>query len=229
MREHGTRTKYVHEHCHCEPCTRANSASNRARERAKLYGRYDAYVKAGPIRAHVLMLSQSGMGRRRLSELSGVSQSAIQTLKNGTTGKRGGRPPERIRKETAARLLEVQPDPALLAAHSMVPARGTQRRVQALATQGWTLTRIAGQVGWTPQNLDKMLHQDFVLKTTADRVAALYERNWNRKPPVTSRYELAAARRSQTRTSALGWVPPMGWDDIDEDEQAPKVPGERAS
>lgn len=217
---HGTRARYVGEKCRCAPCREANRVYRAEHDRAKLYGRYDAMVAAQPIRAHVLALSTSGIGRRRLAELSGVSPSAIQTLKNGTAGKRGGLPPERIRRETAAALLAVT-EVAAVAPHALVDSRGSRRRVQALVARGWSRTRLAALLNDQVTNLSALLKRDLITREKADEIAALYSRLWDRPSTWKSAAEAVGARRAMNYARQRRWVPPLAWDDIDTDEAPP--------
>lgn len=223
MSTHGTRAHYVKEKCRCGPCRNANRVEQAARERAKLYGRYNPFVDAAPVRAHILALSAAGIGRRRLSELSGVSDTAIQTLKTGTAGKRDGRPPARIRRETAERILAVQLDTATLAPGAHVDARGTHRRIQALAARGWSHNRISGELGLASNNVHVWLRQTHVSRGTADAVSRLYDQLWDKPPPAATPYQVGAVNRTINHARRIGWLPPIAWDDIDTDPEPPAV------
>jgi hypothetical protein len=75
----------------CTTCDRAASRRGLChrcyeshRNRQKLYGRWEtSRVPAEPIRAHVQALRASGVGTRRIEELSGVSRSVIQSVSFG--------------------------------------------------------------------------------------------------------------------------------------------------
>ena len=84
------------------------------------------------------------------------------------------------------------------------PATGTRRRLQALAAIGWPKTVIAPRLGVAPPRLDVILRQANVHRSTAARVAAVYEALAD--TPGPSRYTAGQARR-------CGFVPPIGWDD----------------
>lgn len=104
-------------------------------------------------------------------------------------------------------------------------ARGTVRRMQALAAEGWGTPQIARASGLrsahiyrlqTATPLDKPM-----LRTTAAKHAAMYEQ-LGALPPPTGPY----AKRSRTRAAQHGWVPGLAWNNIDLDEQ-PSAAGQR--
>lgn len=225
MTTHGTRACYVKNKCRRPECREANRVQQKARRTAQLYGRYDAYVDAEPVRKHVEALSIAGVGRRRLAELSGVSQTAIQTLKNGTPSKRGGIPPARIRRETAEALMVIT-GAAQVAPHALVNARGSHRRIQALVARGWSRTRLAGLLGVS--NLTAMLKTSSLTQQKADQIAALYEKLWDKTPSFNSTHEAVGARRAMNFARRNRWAPPLAWDDIDNDE-APAIADEKVA
>lgn len=57
-------------------------------------------VDAQPVLDHVLMLSEAGLGKTRLAQLTGLSQTSIEKLKRGS---------KRVRKETADAIMAVEP------------------------------------------------------------------------------------------------------------------------
>src|SRR6266536_2166700 len=113
-REHGTRARYVsgpdeddqgRHGCRCARCSAANRAAAAVRERLIVYGQWQPFVDAGRARAHLAVLSAAGIGRRRVAELAGLSESAVGKLLHGGPGTR---PPVRwIRSETERKILAV--------------------------------------------------------------------------------------------------------------------------
>ncbi len=99
---------------------------------------------------------------------------------------------------------------------------GTRRRIQALAC-----------IGYSPAVVDRMVGLDshagdiargrtgYVLRDTAARIAALYERLSMTPAPTHTlplRISAAKARRLAVRQ---GWAPPMAWVDIDNPAEQP--------
>jgi hypothetical protein len=86
-----------------------------------------------------------------------------------------------------------------------IDATGTRRRIRALVANGWTLEELGARLGGiTPAAVSRLARWDVVLRSTADRVAALYIDLADTPGPSQK-----SARRARTR----GWLPPMWWDD----------------
>lgn len=220
-RQHGTRSMYT-SGCRCGPCTVANREDAERRNRLKLYGRYDGLVDAGPARAHLTMLSATGIGWRRAAMLAGLSTGAVSKLLYGGPGARP--PSRRVRPETEAAILAVPPAPAMLAPSAPVDATGTSRRLQALAAAGWPLARVATRLGVERGNLGAVMRQAQVTAATAARVRELYEELWDKPCPAVNAYERDGIRRAVAHARRMGWAPPMAWDDdeIDNPRARPK-------
>lgn len=93
-----------------------------------------------------------------------------------------------------------------------IPALGTQRRIRALMTLGWSSTALAQAGGWTSnREIQNLLYaRKYVYRQTAQRVAELYERLCMTEGPS------AITRLHAERNN---WTPPLGWDDIDHDPE----------
>lgn len=203
-----------------------SSHYNTRRERDIAYGRWEpVYVDAEPARRHVLALRAAGMGRRRLAELSGVSDSVISVLVNGRP-ERGTGPSKRITASNAAAILAVPvPDTRHLAAGARVDITGTTRRLQALVAIGWPQGALCHQLGILPTNGTRLFMPrrggGLVLARTATAVAGLYDRL-----SLTTGPSQPARLRARRR----GWAPPLAWDDdtIDNPNATPDL-GERAT
>ena len=213
-RRHGTRAMYVAESCRCGPCTAANRVYASHRNRAQIYGRWSPYVDAGAVRAHLDGLAAAGIGLRRVTHLSGVSRSNLTRILHGSNG----RPPTaRVRRETAEAILAVSAAPA---PGALVPATGTHRRIQALVAAGWSIPRLARQLGMLPSNLHTLLTRDQVIARTATAAAELYDQLWGTRPDESTTAGRASATRARRYAAARGWPPPLAWDDADLDDPA---------
>jgi hypothetical protein len=95
----------------------------------------------------------------------------------------------------------------------LADATGTVRRIRALMRMGWTATQIAAHVGGSKQNIIQMTDGPWVYPATARRVAAVYDRLWDKEPP--------GGRSVHTVNRAIrkGWAGPLHWDDIDTDPE----------
>ena len=93
-----SRACYSAHRCRCDGCRDSNVEYEKARARQVGYGKA-TMVDAAPVLAHVEMLSKAGLGKVRLAQLTGVSETAILKLKRGS---------KRVRKETADAILKVE-------------------------------------------------------------------------------------------------------------------------
>jgi hypothetical protein len=217
-------TCYVIHKCRCTPCRTARGAAETRRNRLKAYGRYDnGLVDAGPVREHIHYLQSCGLGWKRIAELSGAGTTAIGSLiygrKGGNADPRKGEVIKRTTREKAERILAVKPDISVLAPGALMSARGTHRRLQALVCIGWSQTKLATRLGFEMSNFGGVMLRDRVTVKLHLAAAELYEELWNTPPAHESHYDLIAFNRSRNQAKAKGWLPPLTWDDIDNDEQ----------
>ncbi len=221
-RPHGTRARYVHgpgpgsgPGCRCDDCTAANRAAASRRERQILYGRWQPFVDAEPVREHLRALSEAGIGWRRVAELTGVSSGTLSKLRYGGPG---GQPPSRrVRPQTAAAILAITPSADVAAPGALVDGTATRRRLQALVTTGWSQARLAGQLGMTPANFSDMLCRGHVTAATKSAVRSLYDQLWNQPPPEVDHRSKIAASRARGYARRRGWAPPLAWDESEID------------
>lgn len=231
--EHGIYARYKVHGCRCTPCRKASSAYTANRTRQIAYGRWEPFVDAAPVRAHVETLRAAGIGWKRVAALAGVTPSVVEKLVYGSPRQRTG-PSKRVRPETAAKLLAVTADLASLGGAAKVDATGTRRRLQALVALGWSGSKLAYRLGMEPTNFSSLLQRDLVHADTARAVRDLYDRLWNITPPQAEWRDKIAANRARGYAAERGWAPPMAWDDdtIDDPAAAPEgasveAPGNR--
>lgn len=227
-REHGTRVCYVfglegsdrRNGCRCEPCTVANRVEVAKRSRAILYGQWQPFVDAEPVRQHVEALRAAGLGRRTIARRAGVSEGVIEQLLYGKAGRQRS---ARVRPETAKAILAVRADPAALAGGALVDATGTQRRLQALVALGWSRMQLAARLGMAVQNFRPMMAARQVTAGKARDVARLYDELWDKPPVARDHRSRISVARARNYAAAQGWVPPLAWDDdtIDDPEARP--------
>src|SRR3954453_1955215 len=132
---HGTRAAYVKDRCRCTDCTAANTTASRTATRERIYGRWQPYVDAAPVREHIVALRVAGIGVERIAQLAGLSVSHIRQLAEHGHGDR--QTTRRVRPSTATRVLGIGIDNADRAPRSRVDATGPRRRLQALIAVGW--------------------------------------------------------------------------------------------
>lgn len=173
------------------------------RRRMIAYGRWEPYVDATRAREHVQKLLAANMGPVQVAKVSGVPHGAISKLLYGDYG-RGMAPSKRIRRETEAKLLAVEATIDTLADAALMPALGTQRRIQALNALGWPLSHIARRISIHRSNLNKMLQAEHVQAGTARRVRDLYD---------ALCMTPGSSQRARREAAEKGWKPPLWWDD----------------
>jgi hypothetical protein len=220
-------TCYRNHGCRCFPCrvTHARYQGNRTRQIA--YGRWDAgLVDATPVREHLVYLSSCGIGYGRVAELAGVSRTSLAKVLRGSQGgtEGGQQSPRRIARESAEKVLAVRADFGSVADGALVSSRGARRRIEALGARGWSKSRVAHELGWTPGNLHKIFERDHVSAGTHRALDALYNQLATTRPPTSTVAERIAVSRTLNTAAAQGWAPPLAWDDIDQDPHPPEVP-----
>lgn len=191
---HGERNAYVLDRCRCTPCRHAHRDYERMRHRRKGYGTWQPFVDADPVRQHVAQLRAAGLGWKRIADAAGVSHGGMTKLLYGLEG----RPPsQRVRHETAARLLAVTTDTVEHAPGAIVDAAATWRRIEGLVALGYPLAWIARQIG---QQRALQIRSDQVLARTARAIAQLAEQIGDRPGPSNRARRYAADR---------GWLTPI--------------------
>lgn len=221
-------TCFIQHQCRCTPCVDAHNSRERNRKKLKAYGRFDTgLVDAEPVREHLLMLGDFGLGYKRVAGLAGVGVTAVRNVLWGRQdpGPRKGELPKRINRENAERLLAVKPDISLLAAGALIPARGTHRRLQALVARGWSQAKLADALSRSRGNFGAMMKRDRVSVALHRAVADLFDELWDQVPPHEEWRDSIAYSRTVHYAEARRWLPPLAWDDIDNDVEPP-VPDE---
>jgi hypothetical protein len=196
----------------------ANRREENLRTRLQAYGQWKPYVDAAPARAHVRALQAYGLGWKRVAALAGVPTGSVSKLLYGSP-QRGMGPSKRVRPETAARLLAVQPTPENLGGGAAVDATGTRRRLQALLAAGWPQAQLALRLAMDPGNFGQTLNSERVYAATARAVLALYDELWRTD---TREHGVGNQAYSRTRNRARleRWAPVGAWDEDSIDDPA---------
>lgn len=223
--EHGTRTAYVVDKCRCRPCTDASTKAEKTRTRQTAYGRYDhGRVDADPVREHMRYLMDNGISVKRMAAITGLALSTVGAILWGRH-ERKARPYPRVHKTTAHKILAIKPTMDNMAPGRNIDSTGTQRRLQALITIGWSQARLAKQLGMQPSNFGYLMNSDQCTVKRALDVRALYNTRWNQAQVGTDWHSKAAATRARNYAKTNGWAPPMAWDDdsIDDPNTVPDL------
>jgi hypothetical protein len=230
--QHGQRATYVLDKCRCIPCSQANAAAEIQRERQKAYGRYDKYVDADPVRAHIRSLTAQGMGWKRVATNAGVSPSSMWKLLYGKKQPDGTQTPsKRITRVNAEKLLAVQLDLADGARVDQTHVIGVTRRMQALVALGWSQSKIADRLGIQRSNFRLTRFQWSITAGHARAAKALYDELSMQLPPEETHRDKIAASRARKYAAERGWLPPLALDDdlIDDPDYVPAVVRDQAS
>lgn len=179
--EHGTRGAYMADHCRCAACTTANRAAARQRARAKAVGLWQPHVPADPVRSHLEQLRSAGIGIDRIARLSGVPGSTIRVVIYGNDRP----PPQRVKTDTATRLLAVTTATTSRAPRSTVDAAPTRSRINELLAAGWRYPDLAAELGRSTTSLRRSVQRATVTVQTAHDVTRLHRRllRSRRQPP----------------------------------------------
>jgi len=217
---------YNRHRCGCAPCLEAITSAALVRRKQQAFGRYvDPFVPADKVRARLLELRTAGVGLPQVARNTGVSLSVIRGVMVPRSVGRNRpvktQPAQRILATNAERILAFEPRMELLSSGTNVPAFPTVRRLQALVTNGWSITRLAGRLGVTQQNFSFFLAADKVTVRTHLRIEALYEELWNVQPVSSTPNDRISVTVAKKHAAARRWLPPMAWDDIDTDIEPP--------
>ncbi|MCW2831121.1 MAG: hypothetical protein JWP31_1813 [Aeromicrobium sp.] len=206
--QHGTYACYILDKCRCTACCDAQYAWYDQNNREKAYGRWDNLIPATHARAHVLHLMDQGMGIKRISKVSGVSQGVMWKLLYGKPRPDGTRTPsKRIRKDTAERLLRTQLN---LADGAVIDSTEVTRRLQALVAIGWSMSKLAERLDVSASNFTDTMHgRRRVTVATARAVDALYDELSMTLPPEGGHRDRIAATRARNYAAQAGWLPPL--------------------
>ena len=190
----------------CTACKAANAKYAKARK-LRVDAGYVTLIPSQKVLEHVQQLQASGMGWRTIADTAGVARSVVARLLRYDTS----RPAQRLRVATVRKLMAVQPQPADGSFVNIVP---TARRLQALIAIGYTQADLAARMGWTPQNINALVHgrRPNCTHGVAKTVSDLYEQ-LSANPGPSKRSRALAARN--------GWAPPLAWDDIDNLDETP--------
>lgn len=161
-------------------------------------------VPVEPVRARILSLLDYDFTPTAVARAVGVSKTAVVDIASGRT--------RTVRRPIAARVMRTTPLAVIAAVdspHGEVPSRGSVRRVQALLALGHSHTTIQQVAGCSAtRRMTESTPPRWVTKTVADAVDRAY-RALSMRPGTST--------VTRTRAARAGYVPPLGWDDIDLD------------
>ena len=107
----------------------------------------------------------------------------------------------------------------------MVDATGSQRRIRALQTVGYSYLMIGRLCGRSESWVGAVLRNNRVSPGTARRIADVYRRVAFTPPVGRSKHERAGITKTRNYARAHGFLGPLDWDRIDTDPE----PGRKAA
>lgn len=210
--QHGTRAKYVLDHCRCLPCAAANANAHNEWTRQKLYGRYNKYVDAQQAREHLQQLQAAGMGLRRVSAVCGISTSTLQAIVYGKHRGNGHQDPpsKRITRPVHQKIMAVAYTPAPGTAATPERTEQARQQLRALVALGWSILKLGDQLGIQRSNMTRVIETGSRLNwSTIQRIERLYEHLSMTLPPATNQRERISVSRAKNYAQQRGWIPPL--------------------
>ncbi|MGV9226462.1 hypothetical protein ACWDPF_27760 [Streptomyces albogriseolus] len=187
------------------------------RRQLKKLGQWQPFVDAEPVREHLRKVNALGMPYYEVSKQVGLAQeNSIQYLMWGR-GPYG--PGRQVRRETAELIMSYWPSLEDFPDTARIDSTGTRRRVQALATLGWSRSVIGERIGMRSDNFRKALGRDRVTAQLARKVAAVYDELWD-QDPLTHGVSKTSVERTRADAVRAGWASPLAWDDDTIDDPA---------
>lgn len=136
-RPHGDRLRYI-AGCRCQECRRANTGYETARAKARKAGDWNGIVSADRARAHLHALSAAGVGRRQVTDASGIAETTLQLIAAGHR--------TNLRARTERSILDVTTQ--ALADHALIDAAPTWRLIDELLASGYSKAELARALGY---------------------------------------------------------------------------------
>ena len=212
---------YKHYDCRLPACVARHSAYSRRVHRQRGYGTWQPFVDAEPVRQHLLLLIDYGISFEQTAKIAGLKATAVAGLLYPMGG-RGIK--QRMRAETADRILAVKPVPENLNELRPIDATGTRRRLQALVAIGFPFMRLGEHLPIHPNQVHYVASGRRVQAKTARAVADLYDQLWN-QDPANYGIRPSTSLKVKRYAEAKGWAPPAAWDDdtIDDPDAQPDL------
>lgn len=171
VREHGTVARYrwgvtgnqPGNGCRCFECSDAVYRYEKARRHLREDG-IPAFIDATEVREHLLWLQSVGVGRRRVSQVTGIAMSTINALRGGHR--------TRVRPETADKLMGVSL--AMASPGTNIAGGPTFALVDELLAMGYSQTELCRRLGMRTRSLNLRRSTGLITAGRAARIASLH-------------------------------------------------------
>lgn len=78
---------------------------------------------------------------------------------------------------------------------------------------GWSQSKLAARIGCTQGTLSRLMVEPLTFAAIVRQVRAVYDELWDQLPPEEGWRDKIAASRARNHAQAMGWHPPLAWDD----------------
>jgi AraC-like DNA-binding protein len=189
----------------------------KAIRKQRAYGRYvPPLMDAEPVREKLRQLAEIGITHGQVAVALGWEQHALGRV-TGLSGQRTAM----IRRDRGEAVLAFQPSQAADA--MLVPSVGLGRRIHALNARGWSIRKLAAELGLNEKTVRGWMTRGRVPLSVHRQVDALFRRLWDKTPPVATRADRISYKKALAAAKSAGWLPPLAWDDIDNDPEPPAI------
>ena len=106
----------------------------------------------------------------------------------------------------------------------MIDATGARRRLQALACLGWSTPLLDEQCGLSHSVINRVRNGNtrIVTPDTNRAISEVFDKLWNVEAPRAG-HNARGYSQVVNHAARLGWVPPLGWDEIDDPDEKPML------
>ncbi|PRX66148.1 hypothetical protein B0I32_106284 [Nonomuraea fuscirosea] len=157
-----------------------------------------------PVIRHLQLLRRT-MSIHEIAEAASMDYTSIWKILHGARAT--------VLPATERKILAVAPINGAL----LLDSTGSRRRVQALATAGWTGEEVGRQVaarrGDAWANITRVLKGQRITASLAHEIAAVYVDLQQQAPPPTT-----ASKRAKERAQRNRWAPPAAWETVNIDD-----------
>lgn len=154
-------------------------------------------VRADKTQAHIKDLIAQGATSTSISDECGIAATVVRAIERGDR--------DLVRRDTQDKILAVKKPPI----GSLRLAVGAQRKLMALAVQGYSLRTIAAAIPGSTQGYMSNVrrgHNRYILKASDEQIDGFYIKHKDRQGPD---------RQTATRAASLGWPGPEAWEGVD--------------